>query len=366
MLEKWREKMFNNNRWFLIVIALIGTFLVTNFVSLNVFNSYKGDNVEYQQKKNESDKVMVYDSVSGTIKLKEKIKKSDSEWKEQLKPTEFRVTQKKGTEAPYTGKYDKHFEEGVYRCVACGNDLFKSTTKYNSGCGWPSFWEPISKHNLKYKEDNSLLVSRTEIVCTQCGAHLGHVFEDGPRPTGLRYCVNSASLDFVSSDDLEKMRSRTEESIHTATFAAGCFWGVEAAFRNVKGVRATEVGYTGGHVEDPTYNEVCRNDTGHAEAVRVEFDPKVVSYDDLLDVFWSIHDPTTLNRQGPDVGSQYRSAIFYHSLDQKAAAEASIAKHQPEFNGKIVTELVSAEKFYKAEDYHQQYLEKRGLATCHI
>lgn len=153
-----------------------------------------------------------------------------------------------------------------------------------------------------------------------------------------------------------------------ATFAAGCFWGVEAAFRNVKGVKSTSVGYMGGTMENPTYKDVCTNKTGHAEVVQVEYDPSVVSYETLLDTFWSIHDPTTVNRQGPDIGTQYRSVIFYHTADQEAAVKAS--KEKLEASGKlnrpIATEIVPASDYYIAEDYHQQYLEKRGLASCHI
>jgi len=161
-------------------------------------------------------------------------------------------------------------------------------------------------------------------------------------------------------------RENKEKSMKTATFAAGCFWGVEAAFRRVDGVTETEVGYTGGHVPDPDYDSVCHSDTGHAEAVRVVYDPKKVDYDDLLRVFWSNHDPTQLNRQGPDVGEQYRSAIFYHNEEQKQTAERSKQRvnASSRYRGRVVTQIVPATEFYRAEEYHQQYLEKRGEASC--
>ncbi|MBS3104797.1 peptide-methionine (S)-S-oxide reductase MsrA [Candidatus Woesearchaeota archaeon] len=151
-----------------------------------------------------------------------------------------------------------------------------------------------------------------------------------------------------------------------ATFAAGCFWGVEAAFRQIKGVKSTAVGYIGGHMENPSYEDVCTDETGHAEAVQVEFDPKIVPYEELLKVFWQNHDPTTLNRQGPDVGTQYRSVIFYHNEKQKQAAINSKEEQQKKYKSKIVTEIAKAAKFYKAEEHHQQYLERRGLSTCGI
>jgi peptide-methionine (S)-S-oxide reductase len=151
-----------------------------------------------------------------------------------------------------------------------------------------------------------------------------------------------------------------------ATFGAGCFWGVEAAFRQVKGVVSTAVGYSGGHSPNPTYEDVCSGRTGHAEVVQVEYDPGQVTYDDLLKVFWDNHDPTTLNRQGPDVGAQYRSAIFFHSAEQESAAKVSKEKMQAGYKNRIVTEITAASEFYRAEDYHQQYLEKRGLAHCSI
>lgn len=155
--------------------------------------------------------------------------------------------------------------------------------------------------------------------------------------------------------------------VEIATFGAGCFWGVEATFRETPGVWRTTVGYTGGHKDNPTYKEVCSDNTGHAEAVQVEYDPTKVQYETLLQIFWDNHNPTTLNRQGPDVGTQYRSAVFYHSEEQRKAAEAS--KQQVAASGKwsrpIVTEVVPAKTFYPAEDYHQQYLEKRGMSSCH-
>ena len=164
------------------------------------------------------------------------------------------------------------------------------------------------------------------------------------------------------------MTDQTTPTIETATFAAGCFWGVEAAFRQVKGVKATAVGFMGGAADNPSYEDVCYRDTGHAEAVQIDFDPAQVSYEDLLDVFWDSHDPTQLNRQGPDVGDQYRTAIFYHSPEQQAAAIASKDSRDKSgaYRRPIVTDITPAPTFWKAEDYHQQYLEKRGLSTCHI
>ena len=151
----------------------------------------------------------------------------------------------------------------------------------------------------------------------------------------------------------------------TATFAGGCFWGVEEAFRTLKGVISTSVGYTGGTTKQPTYEDVCSDATGHAEAVQVTFDPKQISYEQLLDVFWNMHDPTQRNKQEPDVGSQYRSVIFYHNAAQKKAAEASLKKSQKTFSKSIVTQIIAAKAFYKAEEYHQQYLAKRNAKVCH-
>jgi peptide-methionine (S)-S-oxide reductase len=166
----------------------------------------------------------------------------------------------------------------------------------------------------------------------------------------------------------EPMNAMNQNSLHVATFAAGCFWGIEEAFRKIKGVRSTMVGYTGGKLANPTYEDVCTDGTGHAESVQVQYDPKEVSYEQLLEVFWSIHDPTTKNRQGPDIGSQYRSMISYHTPEQEAIAKKSKEELEKSgrFKNKIVTEIVSASTFYKAEEYHQKYYQKRGGGSCYL
>jgi peptide methionine sulfoxide reductase msrA/msrB len=305
-------------------------------------------------------KVLIFNARTQKTEEVQRVVKSDEEWRKILTPEQFRIMRQKGTEKPLDKLCEILEKSGIYQCAGCGIDLFSVGTKFESGTCWPSFWEPVSQLNIITRNDSSLGMQRVEVLCSRCGAHLGHVFEDGPPHTGKRYCINSVSLVFVpfESAKLEK-----------ATFAAGCFWGVEEVFRNVKGVVSTRAGYTGGTFKNPTYEDVCKGKTGHAEAVEIEFDPAQVTYEQLLDVFWDMHDPTTLNQQGPDVGAQYRSAIFYHSPAQEKAASFSKEKlnKSKRFKNPVVTEIVKAGEFYGAEDYHQCYFQKRGIKpVCHI
>jgi peptide methionine sulfoxide reductase msrA/msrB len=278
---------------------------------------------------------------------------TDEQWRERLTDEQFRILRKAGTEAPFCGTLLDNKIEGVYSCAGCGLPLFSSDHKFTSGTGWPSYYKPIAKENITEKRDMSLGMVRTEICCARCDGHLGHVFEDGPRPTGLRYCLNSESMTFTSADEVAELGE-----LKTAVVAGGCFWCVEAVFEQLKGVVDVESGYTGGTDEDPTYREVVSGGTGHAEAVRITYDPDRITYAELLDVHFSTHDPTTLNRQGADIGTQYRSAIFFASEQEKADAEAFIAVLNEEgvFSRPIVTTLEPLETFHVAEAYHQDYV----------
>ncbi len=272
-----------------------------------------------------------------------------------LSADERRIILEKGTERPFTGKYWNHFAEGVYLCRQCGTPLYLSRSKFRSECGWPSFDDEIAGAVLRKPDADG---RRTEILCARCGGHLGHVFlGEGLTDKDTRHCVNSASIVF---------RSAEEWPLERAIFAGGCFWGVEHAFRGVPGVLAVRSGYAGGTTERPTYEQVCTGRTGHAESVEILFDPAKASYESLARLFFEIHDPTTKDRQGPDVGTQYRSAVFYTTPAQKATAERLIALLR-ERAYDVVTEVKAAGEFWPAEDYHQDYLTKHpGRADCHV
>lgn len=306
------------------------------------------------------------------------------ELKKSLTELQFKVTQEDATEPPFNNDYWNNHQAGIYVDVVTGEPLFSSTDKFESGSGWPSFTRPIDPQSVVNRKDNKLSVPRTEVRSRGGDSHLGHVFNDGPAPTGLRYCINSGALRFIPVDMLKRegygdylklykpdeasSRNTQKSDKATATLAGGCFWGVQELIRKLPGVIETTVGYTGGNTPNPTYEQVSTGKTGHAEAIQIIYDPNQLSYETLLAYFFRLHDPTTLNQQGHDQGPQYRSVIFYHDEKQRKVAEQVKARidQSGKWPKKLVTEIIPASTFYPAESYHQDYLQKHPYGyTCH-
>lgn len=272
----------------------------------------------------------------------------------ELTPEEKHVILEKGTERPFTGKYHDFFEEGTYVCKQCGEPLYRSSSKFEAHCGWPAFDDEIEGAVERVPDADGI---RTEIICANCKGHLGHVFlGEGYTEKNTRHCVNSISMEFVPAGT-----AKTE----TAFFAGGCFWGVEHLMQEQDGVIDAVSGYIGGDVKNPTYREVCSGKTGHAEAVKVTFDPRKTDFRTLAKYFFEIHDPEQIDRQGPDIGSQYRSEIFYTNEKQKEISEELIMILIKK-GYDVATEATPAGEFYEAEQYHQDYYEKTGKRPyCH-
>lgn len=273
----------------------------------------------------------------------------------QLTSDEKRVIEDKGTEYPGTGEYESHKAPGVYLCRKCDLPLFLSSDKFSSSCGWPSFDDEIKGAVLHQSDADG---RRVEILCSRCDAHLGHVFEgEWMTAKNTRHCVNSISMRF---------NPLNEGNYEKAIFAGGCFWGVEHLFKKLDGVKRVRSGYTGGSTVNPTYEEVCSGKSGHAEAIEVIFDPNEITYEALAKYFLEIHDPTQEGRQGPDIGSQYRSAIYYFTEEQKRDSERLVNILEDK-GMSIKTEILPASMFYPAEAYHQNYYASNGHTPyCHV
>lgn len=275
-----------------------------------------------------------------------KVVKSDEEWKKTLTSEQYYILRENGTERPFTHEFKEIKEKGVFVCVACENPLFSKDTKFNSGTGWPSFYKPYASKSVNVGADNSLGMSRDQVKCAKCDGHLGHVFDDGPNPTGLRYCIDGIALKFVPAQKLEKV-----------VFAQGCFWCVEEIFEAVKGVKEVVSGYSGGIEKNPTYQEVGSGSTSHAEAIEITYNPDEISFNELLKVYFNSGDITQVNGQGPDNGAQYRSILFYKNEEQKAAIEKYIKDLvATKKYSKIAVDVEPFKVFYEAEDYHQDYV----------
>jgi peptide methionine sulfoxide reductase msrA/msrB len=274
---------------------------------------------------------------------------------QKLTSEEERVIVQRGTERPFSGKYHDFKEKGTYVCKRCGAPLYLSADKFESSCGWPSFDDEIPGAVRRRTDADGM---RTEITCSACDAHLGHVFfGEGFTAKNTRHCVNSISMNFIPADG---------QGTETAIFASGCFWGTQHHLQRAVGVLTTTAGYTGGHLRQPTYEQVCAGNTGHAEAVRVIYDPSQVSYEDLAKLYFETHDFTQVDRQGPDIGTQYRSEIFFLDQEQKQAAEKLIAILRQK-GYQVATRVTAAGEFWPAETFHQNYYQKKGGSPyCHV